>query len=51
VITTHEEDPVFARVHAITSHDGGPAVVHLELLPGDQLDYTDVLRRSHLRSA
>ena len=51
VITADAEDPVFARVDAITSHDGGPAVVHLELLPGDPLDYADALRRSHLLSA
>jgi hypothetical protein len=31
VITADEEDPVFARVHAITSHANGPVVVHLEL--------------------
>lgn len=48
VITADEEDPVFARVHAITSHDDGPTVVHLELLPGDPLDYADALRRAHL---
>jgi hypothetical protein len=48
VITADEEDPIFARVHAITQHGDGPAVVHLELLPGDPLDYADALRRSHL---
>lgn len=51
VITADEEDPVFARVNAITCHDDGPAVVHLELLPGDPLDYADALRRAHLLSA
>ena len=51
VITADEEDPVFARVHAITTHGGGPAVVHLELLPGDPLDYADALRRAHLLPA
>ncbi len=51
IITADEEDPVFARVHAITSHGDGPAVVHLELLPGDPLDYADALRRAHLLSA
>jgi hypothetical protein len=30
------------------SHGDGPAVVHLELLPGDPLDYADALRRAHL---
>jgi hypothetical protein len=48
VITADEDDPVFARVEAITSHDDGPQVVHLELLPGDPLDYADALRRSRL---
>ncbi len=48
VITADEDDPVFARVHAITSHGTGPQVVHLELLPGDPLDYAEALRRSHL---
>lgn len=48
VITADEDDPVFARVEAITSHGGGPQVVHLELLPGDPLDYADALRRSRL---
>jgi hypothetical protein len=33
-------------VHAITGDD--PIVVHLELIPGDPLDYADALRRSHL---
>ena len=51
VITADDEDPVFARVHAITERDGGPVVVHLELLPGDPLEYADALRRSHLLSA
>lgn len=51
VITADQVDPVFARVHAITSHAAGPAVVHLELVPGDPLDYADALRRAHLLSA
>ncbi len=51
VITADEDDPVFARVHAITRDGDGPTVVHLELLPGDPLDYADALRRSHLLTA
>jgi hypothetical protein len=51
VITADEEEPVFARVHAVTIHGDGPTVVHLELIPGDPLDYADALRRSHLLSA
>lgn len=49
VITADESDPVFARVHAITGDD--PIVVHLELIPGDPLDYADALRRAHLLTA
>ncbi|MGH9270057.1 MAG: hypothetical protein ACRDZ2_02170 [Ilumatobacteraceae bacterium] len=48
VITADDEDPVFARVHAITDEDDGVRVVHLQLLPGDPLDYADALRRSRL---
>ena len=48
VITADDEDPLFARVHAVTSRGDGPTVVHLELLPGDPLDYADALRRSRL---
>jgi hypothetical protein len=51
VITADEDEPVFARVHAVTTHGDGPTVVHLELIPGDPLDYADALRRSHLLSA
>jgi hypothetical protein len=51
VITADEEDPVFARVYAITQHQDGPVVVHLELLPGDPLDYADALRRAHQLTA
>ena len=51
VITADDEDPVFARVHAVTAQADGPEVVHLELLPGDPLDYADALRRSHLLPA
>ncbi len=51
VMTADEDDPVFARVHAISTSDGGSTVVHLELLPGDPLDYIDALRRSHLLPA
>ncbi len=32
VITADEEDPVFAKVFAITQFGNGPKVVHLELL-------------------
>jgi len=51
VITADDEEPVFARVHAIASQGDGTSVVHLDLLPGDPLDYADALRRSHLLRA
>jgi hypothetical protein len=51
VITADEEEPVFARVRALTNHGDGPTVVRLKLIPGDPLDYADALRRSHLLSA
>jgi hypothetical protein len=51
VITADEQDPVFAKVFAITQHGSGPVVVHLELLPGEPLDYADALRRAHLLPA
>jgi hypothetical protein len=50
VITADEEDPVFARVHSLTPQ-GDRTVVHLELLPGDPLEYFAALQRSHLLSA
>lgn len=50
VITADEEDPVFARVHSLTKQ-GHHTVVHLELLPGDPLEYAEALQRSHLLSA
>ncbi|MCI0635399.1 MAG: hypothetical protein L0206_16010 [Actinobacteria bacterium] len=50
VITADEEGPVFARVHSLTLQ-GDITVVHLELLPGDPLEYADALRRSHLLPA
>jgi hypothetical protein len=51
VITADDEDPVFARIHAITAPADGPPVVHLELLPRDPLDFADALRRPHLPPA
>ncbi len=47
VITADEEDPVFARVHSLSAR-GDVVVVHLEVLPGDPLEYADALCRSHL---
>ena len=42
-----EEDPVFARVHSIVEYSEG-TVVHLELLPGDPMEYAEALQRAHL---
>jgi hypothetical protein len=47
VVTADEQDPVLARVHSLTDRSMG-TVVHLELLPGDPLDYADALQRAHL---
>jgi len=47
VVTADEEDPVLARVHSLTEYSMG-TVVHLELLPGDPLEYAEALQRAHL---
>lgn len=47
VVTADEEDPVLACAHSLTQ-EGEHIVVHLELLPGDPLDYAQALQRSHL---
>lgn len=47
VVTGDAEDPVFARVVALTERPSGTKV-HLEILPGDPLDYVEAMRRSHL---
>ena len=50
VIAADEEDPVFARVVSLTERPGG-VKVHLEILPGDPLEYAEALARAHLLSA
>ena len=47
VVTGDAEDPVFARVAALTERPSGTKV-HFEILPGDPLDYVEAMRRSHL---
>jgi hypothetical protein len=47
IVTGDAEDPVFARVAALTERPSGTKV-HLEILPGDPLDYVEAVRRSHL---
>jgi hypothetical protein len=50
VITGDAEDPVFARVASLTERPTG-VKVHLEILPGDPLEYAEAMRRTHLLSA
>ncbi|MGH8983360.1 MAG: hypothetical protein ACRDY6_05730 [Acidimicrobiia bacterium] len=50
VVSGDEVDPVFARVVSLTGRPRGTKA-HLEILPGDPLEYVDALRRAHLRSA
>jgi hypothetical protein len=47
VVTGDAEDPVFARVAALTERPSGTKV-HFEILPGDPLDYVEAMRRSYL---
>jgi len=50
VVTGDAEDPVFARVASLTERPTG-VKVHLEILPGDPLEYVEAMRRSHLLTA
>ena len=50
VISGDAVDPVFARVVALTEAAGG-VKVHLQVLPGDPIDYAEALRRAHILSA
>ena len=50
VVSSDEADLVFARVVSLTARPGGTKV-HLEILPGDPVEYADALRRAHLLSA
>ena len=47
VITGDAQDSVFAGVRSLTTKSNGTRV-HLEILPGDPLDYIDAMRRSRL---
>ncbi len=49
VVTGDREDPVLARVISLTERPSG-IKVHLEILPGDPLDYVEAMRRAHLLS-
>jgi hypothetical protein len=50
VVTGDAEDPVLARVLSLTERPTG-VKVHLEILPGDPLDYVEAMRRAHLLTA
>ena len=50
VVTGDAEDPVLARVLSLTAREIG-VKVHLEILPGDPLDYAEAMRRAHLLTA
>jgi hypothetical protein len=47
VVAADEEDPVLARVVSLTNRPNG-IKVHLEILPGDPLEYAEALRRAQL---
>lgn len=50
VISADEEDPVLARVVNVVPEASG-TIVHLDILPGDPLEYAEALSRVHLLSA
>lgn len=50
IVTGDADDPVFARVASLTKRPTG-VKVHLEILPGDPLEYVEAMRRSHLLTA
>ena len=47
VVTGDANDAVFARVASLSERPSGTKV-HLEILPGDPLDYVEAMRRSRL---
>ena len=47
VLTGDADDPVFARVASLTERSTG-VKMHLEILPGDPLDYVEAARRSRI---
>ncbi len=50
VIGASDVDPVLARVVKLTP-SVSRTLVHLQILPGDPLDYVDALARAHLLPA
>ena len=47
VVAADEADPVLARVISLIERTNG-IKVHLEILPGDPLEYAEALRRAQL---
>lgn len=47
VVTGDAVDPVLARVVSLTDRPNG-VKVHLEILPGEPIEYVDALDRAHL---
>ena len=47
VVTGDADDAVFARVASLTERPSG-IKVHLEILPGDPLDYVEAMRRRRM---
>ena len=47
VVSADETDPVVARVVDLVAR-GDRTIVHLEILPGDPLDYASALSRAHI---
>jgi hypothetical protein len=50
VVAADEDDPVLARVVSLTERPND-IKVHLEILPGDPLEYVEALRRAQLLPA
>ena len=50
MITGDGEDPVFACVLSLTLRPNG-VKVHLQILPGDPVEYAEAMRRAHLLPA
>ncbi len=50
VVSGDATDPVFARVVALTPRPSG-VKVHLDVLPGDPLEYAEAMQRTHLLPA
>ncbi len=47
VVSGDEDDPVLARVVSLLDRPGG-VKVHLDILPGDPIEYAEAMQRAHL---